>query len=308
MKTMLRTLLTTACISICYLFMSQSVFSQEVIEVKSLQAQMSKGTQPCYQVNIPEADMNTVQKNWIKKIQESTKIKVIEKDQELLLAGVVKKELTSDTINIYSLIIPKENYLELNVFYEIDSVFFKPNEDKTDLASEKIDSSIKKYLLSFATEQYRLVVKKELEGEQNELETMQADLEKLIKEEENLRKDNASLETDIEDYEREVAETDKNIELKNQEILNHTLTMQTITGEEARKVAEDDHKDLEKEKKQLVKDRGKAKEGISDSKSKIEKNTKAIEESLKDQEAKKEEIEIQTEVVKQVEEKLEGIK
>jgi len=290
------------------IMMSHAIIAQNIMQVTLTQAQMSKGMQPCYNVAIPNADLNTVQKNLIKKIQENNKVKFIEQDMELQFLGLVKKELTNDSINIYCLIIQKDTLIEINMFVESDSVFFKPNEDKTDLASDKIDNSIRNYLLSFANEQYRLVVKKELDAEENLLANKQDELEKLVKEEENLKKENASLENDIDEYEREVTEIEKNIEAKNDEITKHTLFMQTIVLEEDKKAAEDNHKDLEKEKKQLVKDRGKAKDDISSSKSKIEKNNKTINENLELQEQKKLEIESQQEVVLQVQKKLEGIK
>ena len=44
----------------------------------------------------------------------------------------------------------------MNVFIEIDSVFFSPLEDKTQLSAEKTDSRIKNYIRKFAVEQYQL--------------------------------------------------------------------------------------------------------------------------------------------------------
>ena len=126
-----------------------NVFAQETIEVKNIQALMSKGNQPCYLVEIPQADLDFVQQNWIKKLQEGGKIKVKEVKSELVLEGVVKSELTKDTANIYSLLIQKENRIVLNVFVEIQGTFFAPKEDKTDLANDKTDNSIKNYIRSF---------------------------------------------------------------------------------------------------------------------------------------------------------------
>lgn len=308
MTTILKVLYEVFCISLLLILTGLTAFSQETIDVTNIQALMSKGTQTCYMVEIPQADLNTVQQNWIKKLQSGGKIKVKEINQELVLSGVVKNELTSDTVNIYSLLIQKEDKIALNVFVEIDSVFFSPKDDKTDLASDKIDNGIKNYVRSFAVEQYKLAVASELEGEQKVLKTMQNDLEKLEKDEENMTKEISSLENDIEETEREISAIEKNIELKNQEILTHNASMLTITGEVEKKAAKEKQKELEKEKNQLEKNRSKAKDDISSYKSDIEKNNKEIEDGKKLQEEKTEEIARQTEVVTGVQNKLDGIK
>jgi hypothetical protein len=308
MKTIQKICPIAVCIVLFMVLMSFSASSQEVIEVKNIKATMSKGMQTCYLVEIPQADLKIVQQNWIKKLQEGTKIKVKVINQELLLAGVVKIELSPDTANIYSLLIQKENRIVLNVFVEFDSVFFEPKEDKTDLASDKIDNSIKNYVRSFAVDQYKLAVGNDLEGEQKVLEKMQDDLKKLEKDNENMVKDISSLENDIDKTEREIKEIESNIDLKNKEILDNNVSMATIALEADKKAAQEKQKGLEKEKNKLEKDRSKAKDDISSCKSKIDKNNKGIKDNEEQQEAKKEEIIKQTEVVTQVQAKLDGIK
>jgi hypothetical protein len=308
MKTFLKSCPFAVCLVLFFFMMSLSVSSQEVIEVKNIKALMSKGTQTCYLVEIPQADLKIVQQNWIKKLQEGTKIKVKVINQELLLPGVVKIELSPDTANIYSLLIQKENRIVLNVFVEFDSVFFEPKEDKTDLANDKIDNSVKNYVRSFAVDQYKLAVGNDLEGEQKVLETMQDDLKKLEKDNENMVKDISSLENDIDKTEREVKDIESNINLKNKEILENNVSMATIVLEADKKAAQEKQKGLEKEKNKLEKERSKAKDDISSCKSKIDKNNKDIKDNEEQQEAKKEEITSQTEVVSKVQTKLDGIK
>ena len=308
MKTIQKILQTGFCATILFILTGLNALSQEVIEVKNTQAQMSKGMQPCYIVEIPQADLKTVQQSWIKKLQEGNKIKIKEVGQELVLSGVVKSEFTTDTANFYSLLIQKDSLISLNVFVEIAGVFFAPKEDKTDLAIDKIDNSIKNYLQIFAVDQYKIAVADELEGQQKVLETMQDDLKKLEKDEEDMIKDNSSLENDIDKTEREVKDIESNIDLKNKEILTHNTSMMAITSEPEKKAAKDKQKELDKEKNKMEKDRSNAKDDISSYKSKIEKNNKDIEDGKKLQEEKKEEIANQTEVVTQVQAKLDGIK
>lgn len=308
MNTIKQGLLSGVYATLLFVLTGMTSYAQETIEVTNIKAMMSKGTQPGYVVEIPQADLKTVQQSWIKKIQEGNKVKVKEINQELVLPGVVKSEFTKDTINFYSLLIQKENTISLNVFVEIDSSFFEPKEDKTDLASDKIDNSIKNYTRTFAVEQYRLAVSDELKGEQEALETLEKELEKLEKSEESMKKDNSSRENDIEAKEREINELDQQITQKQQDIMTHSTSMLTIISDTEKDAAKEKQKELEKEKKDLEKDRSKAKDDISSYKSKIEKNNKDIEESQKRQEEKAEEIIAQNEVIKGVQAKLDSIK
>jgi hypothetical protein len=308
MKTIQKFILAGLFAAILLALTVMNALAQETIEVKNIKALMSKGTQTCYLVEIPQADLDEVQQNWIKKLQSGGKIKVKVVNQELLLPGVVKNEITLDTINIYSLLIQKENRIALNVFVEIDSVFFEPKEDKTDLPSDKIDNSIKNYVRTFAVDQYKLAVAGDLEGEQKVLETMQDDLKKLVKENDNLNKDISSQENDIDKTEREIKEIEATIDQKNKDILQNNVSMATISLEADKKAAQEKQKGLEKERNKLEKDRSKAKDDISSCKSKIDKDNKNIKDNEEQQEAKKEEITKQTEVVSQVQAKLDGIK
>jgi hypothetical protein len=309
MKTIQKFLQTGFCAAFLVVLIAMNCNAQEKIEVTYTQALMSKGPQTCYVVTIPQADLDIVQKNWIKKLQEGIKIKVKAVNQELVLAQVVKSEITPDTMNIYSLIIQREeNRVIMNVFFEVGGVFFGPKEDKNDLVSDKTDNNIKNYLRTFAVDQYKLAVSNELEGEQKKLETLEDDLKKLEKNEESMTKDISSLENDIDKTERQIKDIEGNIDLKDKEILANNTAMLTITGEADKKAAQEKQKSLDKEKNKLEKSRSSAKNDISSYKSKIDKNNKNIEEGKSLQEDKKDEITKQSEVVKQVQAKLDGIK
>jgi chromosome segregation ATPase len=298
-------LILTAVILIIFPF---SLSAQETIEVKNSTAQMSKGSQPVYSAEIPLASLKDVQAAWTRRLQENIKTKVTDNKGELTLANVVKTEITQDTISLYTILIEKEDRILMNVFLESDSVFFSPNNDKTALAAEKVDNSLRNYIRKFAVEQYRQAATLKLESEQDLLKTRQDELEKLVKEEENLKKENSSLENEIEKTEREITSLDQEIELKNQELNSHKTSMLSIVLEEEKKAAADKDKDLEKEKKKLEKERQGLRDDISGMKSEISGNNDEIEESEKAQEAKKDEITAQTTVVSEAQAYLNGIK
>ncbi len=282
--------------------------AQETIEVKNSTAQMSKGSQPVYLAEIPMASLKAVQAAWTKRLQENIKIKVADNKGELTLANAVKTEIAPDTVSIYTILIEKEDRIVMNVFLQTDSVFFSPNNDKTALAAEKTDNSLKNYIRRFAVEQYRAAATLKLEAEEELLETKQEELEKLVKEEESLKKENSGLENEIEKTEREIASLDQEIDLKNQEITSHKTSMLAIVLEDEKKAAADKDKELEKDKKKLEKERQGLRDEISDMKSSISRNTESIEDGERAQEAMKEEITAQTTAVSEARTFLNGIK
>lgn len=263
------------CLFVIFLcFISNMAVSQENIEVKVEKATMSQGMQTAYVVKIPMAVLKDVQNSWIKRLQENIKTKVLNVNDEFVLSNVVIGEITLDTISIYSLFIEKEDGVVLNVFVRIDSIFFSPKEDKTQLAAEKTDSGIKNYVRRFAVDQYRLYAEKALEAEQKILKGLQDEYDKLGKANDNLKKDISSLENSIEKTEREITTLDQEIDLKNKESLTHKTGMQALVLEDEKKAAQARDKELEKEKSKLEKDRAGLKNDISDMKSDIDKKKK----------------------------------
>lgn len=293
--------------AIFFLCISNLAFSQETIEVKIEKATMSQGIQTAYIVRIPLAILKDVQGNWVKRLQENIKTKVINVNDEYLLSDVVIGEITLDTLSIYSLFIEKEDGVVLNVFVQIDSAFFSPKEDKTHLAAEKIDNGIKNYVRRFAVDQYRYFAENDLEAEQKILKGLQDEYDKLGKDNEKLKKDISSLENNIEKTEREIASLDQEIDLKNKESLTHKTGMQALVLEDEKKAAQARDKELEKEKNKLEKDRTGLKNDISDMKSDIEKNEKTIDDNIKLQEEKQKEIDFQEEEVAKAQAVLNGI-
>jgi len=65
---------------------------------------MSKGEQPAYIVDIPHADYKKIEKAWKKKIEEGTKMKSQMIDNEMVILGAVKEEITSNPLTFTVLI------------------------------------------------------------------------------------------------------------------------------------------------------------------------------------------------------------
>ncbi len=294
--------------TIVSLLLANSSFAQETIEVKCEKAVMSQGMQNAYSVNIPMGILKDVQTGWIKKLQENNKAKAVKINDEFVMPDILVSAVTADTISVYTLFIEKETSVTMHVFVQIDSVFFSPSEDKTHLASEKIDNGIKKYIRDFAVAQYRLSAQEDLEAEQKLQKDLEDEYEKLGKQIEGFKKDISSLENEIEKTEREIVTLDKEIELKNQQVLDHKTSMLSLSTDIEKDAAKDKEKELDKEKNKLEKERMGKKNDISDMKSDIEKNNKNISENEKLMQEKMEEINMQKEEVAKAQALMEGIK
>lgn len=284
------------------------VFAQEVLEVKTEQALMSQGQQNAYVIEIPKVYMEVLQQNWIKKLQENVKAKVVNVKGELVLNNVVKPEITSDTISIYTVLIQKEDAIIMNVFIKVGTIFFGNGVDKTILAQDKTDSAIKAYIRQFAVSQYKLAAAQDLEDEQKLLGEMQKEYDGIVEDNEDLAKKNDNLDNEIDKTERSISDLEKQIELKNQAILTQTTNLQGITDPAAKKEAENQKKSLEKEKEKMEKDRTSMKNDISDMKSEMEKNKKQIADNEESLTEKQKAIDQQKQEVQLAQDHLDGIK
>jgi predicted nucleic acid-binding Zn-ribbon protein len=294
-------------LSLIMLWMSP-VLAQEILEVKTEQALMSQGQQNAYVIEIPKVYIDVLQQNWIKKLQENVKAKVVNVKGELVLNDVVKPEISSDTISIYTVLIQKEDAIVMNVFIQVGTIFFGNGVDKAVLAQDKTDSAIKAYIRQFAVAQYKLAAAQDLEDEQKLLGEMQKEYDGIVEDNEDLAKKNDNLDNEIDKTERSISDLEKQIDLKSQEILTKSTNLQGVTDPNAKKQAESEKKSLEKEKDKMEKDRTAMKNDISDMKSGIEKNKKQIEDNEESLTEKQKAIDAQKLDVQAAQDHLDGIK
>ena len=103
--------------------------AQKPIDILQGPITMSNGSQQAYQVSIPEANLETVKKEWVKRIRQNTKSKVEEINQELVINGTLIKEIYPDPINIYSALVGSDSAIKLIAVFEIDSAIFTLDEN-----------------------------------------------------------------------------------------------------------------------------------------------------------------------------------
>ena len=283
--------------------------AQKKIEVTNENVNMSKGNQPVYVVIIPEANLESVKKEWIKLIRQNTKSKVEETGSEINIQGTLINEIYNQPINIYSALISADSAIKLVSAFEIDSVFFELDDKNKTIENEKIHTSIKGFVRKFAVDQYKVAVQLQADSEEKKLNNLNKEFENLNKQVESDRKEIKENEQNIKNSQDAIATYEKDNERMVAEINAKKEANASIKDNpELQKTAKDQLKDLEKEKNSIENNLEKEQKNIVKYQANIEELNGAIENNIQLIEEKKSEITNQEATVKQVTTKLNGIK
>lgn len=282
---------------------------QEKVEVNQKTVTMSKGEQPAYTVFIPESNYEEVVENWVKIIRQNTKSKVEETEHEFIILATEIKEIINKPINLYSAVIKADSSVKIIAAFEIDSVFFSYIEENKTIENEKTHHHIQNFMRDFAIEQYKDFVSEELSEAENLLKTKNKEYKDLSKQIENYQKSIQENEQKIKDSQDLISSYEGENERKQGEINKKKESVASLSGEpELEKQAKSQLKSLEKEKKSLGNKLEKENKNIVEYQSEITEYDRQIEDLLENQLEKKNEIEVQEDVVNSIKTKLAGIK
>ena len=283
--------------------------AQVNIEVTNEKATLSAGNQNVYKVIIPEANLETVKKEWTKIIRQNTKSKVVLAGTEINIAGTLIKEIYDKPINIYSALISDNSYVTVFAAYEIDSAFFEYTIGNKTIQTDKINSSINELMRNFAVGQYKNAVSEKLDLEEKNLEKLNKEYENLNNQVESDRKEIKENEQNIKNAEDAIASNEKENERKVTQINSKKEALAAVKDDpELNKITKDQLKELEKEKRSIENELEKGKKEIITYQANIEDLNRQIEDNLKIIEEKNTEITTQQQVVKDISKVLQGIK
>lgn len=284
-------------------------FGQHKIEVQQEIVTMSKGEQPVYTVLIPESNYEDVVDDWIKIIRQNTKSKVEELEHEIVILATEIKEITGKPINIYSAVIKEDSSIKIIAAFEIDSVFFSLNEENKTVHNEKTHHHIQNFLRDFAVDHYKEFVALELSNSEKLLKTKNKEYKEISKQIENNQKDIQENEQDIKNSQDLISSYEGENDRKQGEIDGKKESIASLSGDsDLAKQAKDQLKTLEKEKKNIQNKLEKENKNIVGYQSEIEEFNRQIEDLIEQQTAKKNEIEVQEDVVDSIRTKHTGIK
>ena len=224
-------------------------YAQVDFQLSVEERNMSKGEQISYMIDIPQAYLENVKKNWIKLLQEETKEKVVVTDHEIFIEGAIIKEIIQKPINVYSYVYEVDSIIRIYSFFEVDSVFFEYSGSENDIVGEKMYNGITNFKRKFATKQYIIAVKDEMELERKTLKILLGDLRKLEKENENLYKEIKENEQHIAESNDELNMLDADNERQIKSISSQREELASISDSDQKKTAKKELKNLENEKK-----------------------------------------------------------
>ena len=285
-----------------------TAFAQERVIVRQVTHKMSKGEQPGYGVNVPQAEFETVKKNWKKFLENDTRADAIEEGYEIVLKDAVKETLSPDTVNIYSMLLVNKGYIQLYAFFEIDEMFFKYSGDPGDIRSEKIHKRIETDLRNFAVKQYKLAVEDELKIEENKLKQLESELKDIQKDTESHMKDIAGAEEKIKKHEGEIILLEAEKEEYREQLEEKRLERTKIRDKEELKTMKSIVKSIEKSKKKVEKNIEKERKKIISEEADIASYEAAIRANNMLEEEKLNEIKQQQKAIDRIEDKLYNIK
>ena len=264
---------------------------------------MSRGLQPAFQVNIPEASVKEVEKAWERYIRKGTRARVKTNGEEMHLPAANIDGVQGSNVQIHTKLYAEKSGVLLVTFFEIDSVFFNPEQDASRAGS------LRTYMRNFAVETYKSQVGEEIKEEEKRLRTMERGLESLLNDEKSNEKKIKQHQREIQNLQNSIQSAESDEARKAEEISRQkdlVLTLKSFPDEE--KAAKAEQKKLERELRKMQRNRETMHRKIDRLEGEIknaERDIRILQERQKKQEK---DIDIQKERVMKLKEKQRGIR
>jgi hypothetical protein len=289
---------------LCILFINVPIMKgQEYLKINNESLSCSVGDGVAYTVNIPQASLRDVQKEWKQYVKKTSRGKLTETGSEIVMPLSKIPSLSDSAMTIVAKIYINDNYIKVDAFFNDFSGFVS---EKSPLEKH---NSAKAYLRVFAIDQYKDAVKDELKAEQKTAANLNNDLGDLINYNQRIKKDTESRKREIETNKLEIETNKKEVELRQKDVdtqRSYVVSL-SVKDDPFEKEAKKKLKSMEGEVSKLMRSNDKLNDNISSNEMSIEENGRKLIENEKAQESKKIELEKQASKVKGVQEKLEGI-
>ncbi|MEX0813001.1 MAG: hypothetical protein WD048_12350 [Chitinophagales bacterium] len=295
----MKTILFTAALSAFSIF----TFAQEPINVTVAHQSVTRDAQNSYTVDIPQANLKDVEKEWTKYLSKKSKGRASESNGEYIQNNAVDKNISNKPFDVQSKLFGTSDGVRLTAWFTQRN---RPLQSSERGNGQQL--AVQKYIRDFAVPQYREAVKAELETEQDKLEEMEKQLSEMIKNEEASLKAIAENERSNERAKESIATTKSDIKSSSKKIEDQKEMVEyTASDPNATKGAkktldnlEDDKKDLQKSNEKEAKDLVKSKTEIREA----ERNTSNMQDAQAVQRAN---IEVQKKKIQDIKIKLSKI-
>ena len=181
-------------------------FAQKEIVITETVKAMSGGSQNCYVMLIPQAAAKDVIDDWKKYIRKDSKAKPLETNGEISILGALSKNISPNPINIYATFLESKDGVQISVWVNDGEVFIssKANSDRS--------VAVHNYLHIFGVQEYKDVVKYQLDLEQKKQKELEKAYEGYVKDQKRAESNIASHKKEIEKLEGKIVEEQQNIQ------------------------------------------------------------------------------------------------
>lgn len=270
--------------------------------VSSVNATMSKGDQPGFQIDIPEVTPDQIEKNLQNDIRNKTKSKVVKTNSEYSIQETLLSTISDKPMNVYVVLTKLDSSTRAVYFFEQDSVFISEQHD-----ANKANLS-KEYVRAFGINQYKEQTQARIKSEKSKLSDLEKELSKQMSQNQSMHSDIKGLEANINNANMDIKANQGAQELKTKEIYKQKELISTLKEKETKKTAEKVLSDLNKENKKLRDENESLNRKIVKYRAEIESLNVKIRSNLEDQYLKKQAISKQRAYVRGVEAMAENIR
>ena len=279
-----------------------NISAQKPIKVTEDSLVFGKSKIPGFVVTIPEVEFDRTHRNWIKRLQRGTKSKVTEEFNQMSIFGSNIKDISSDPINVYSILENRDTMMLLRAAFEIR----KDQYVQSDMGGGT-QSKAMMFLKQFAKEQYIALVEDQVSAENKTLRDLNGELR-------SLQNEKSRLEKSIISNNKQITEEKDDILIWNNEVTQ--LSPRIMTAHDSLSLMQEGDpkdkkssyvRDLEKRKKKLLNSIENSEKRVARANSDIDQAKLAIPKNENEQSAYMDKISKQEVVLQSFKEKLKRV-
>lgn len=290
-------------ITLAIVFSGLNANGQKPIYISEDSVLVGNSLHPGLTITIPEVDFNKTLKNWIKEQENGTKSKVVTDNGEMSIFGAIRKDISPNPINIYS-ILQNEDTLQ----YLMVSIELKKDQYVEPASGDIQMTAARNFLKDFAKNQYIDFIKDEVAEQEKILRELNNELNGLQKNESKTKKGAQSSKNVIRDEQEKLIVRNNELNQISTEIINQNNLLISMDAGPGREAKAAQIKELDKRKSKLQREIQSADNKISKSKSKIDQADRALPRNDVDQQRMNERIGEQEAVVRRYMDKLNTVR
>lgn len=180
-------------------------FAQKDISITETAKNMSAGNQNCYVFLIPQAALKDIQNDWKKYVKKDAKGKPEDNSGETRMIGAVSKNISPLPINIYATFLETSDGIQVSAWFADGTNFISTQ------ANSDRSVAVQNYLHNFAVQEYRDVVKDQLDAESKKQKDLEKVYDGFVKDQKRSENNITSYNKEIEKLQNKIAEEQKNI-------------------------------------------------------------------------------------------------